>query len=221
MNQIIKAARFAAEAHKGQTRKYAPFPPYITHPLRVAGRIMLEQWATEEHIIAAICHDVLEDTKVSFQDLVNQFGYAVASLVDELTNKSKSSDPLAVVLPRAMRKAQDRDRIAGISWQAKAIKLADRADNLSDLAGVETLFRNVYLLESKELLKILTIPQAPELVAEYQKALNYLETNEPSSVSPAVLEEKCRKAYRTGSVMGRKKEYGEDIIIKKLLAGDL
>ena len=86
MNKILKAAEFATEAHEGQVRKYVN-EPYVRHPARVAARVSLLPWATEEMVCAAYLHDTIEDCDVSYHDdLVPQFGKAVADLVDELTD---------------------------------------------------------------------------------------------------------------------------------------
>lgn len=152
---IGSAARFAALAHAGQIRKYsASDTPYIVHPMRVAGRVSLQEGVSDEMIAAAWLHDVLEDTSVSEGELRSAFGDEVADLVVELTNTSKSISGLS----RAGRRKVDHERLSLVSKDAKIIKLADRLDNLSDLKDdplVPEGFRKLYVEESLSLIESL------------------------------------------------------------------
>jgi len=79
IDRVAKAYQFGADAHAGQTRKTGE--PYITHPVSVAqelGRMHLDV----EAIIAALLHDVVEDTDVTPEDLQEAFGAEVATIVD-------------------------------------------------------------------------------------------------------------------------------------------
>ena len=81
MSLIKKAQSFANNAHEGQVRKYGG-EPYIDHPIRVA--MLLIEFIpniSEEMVAAALLHDVLEDTDTTLDDLIVEFGYAVAHLV--------------------------------------------------------------------------------------------------------------------------------------------
>lgn len=171
MNLILQAAQFAAMAHRGQTRKWGHADrPYITHPARVAGRVAIAFGATEEMVSAAWLHDVVEDTKVTIEDLsVSGFPMAVWQLVHELTNPSKQVPGLS----RAERKAMDREHIAEVSAAAKVIKLADRVDNLMetfDDPETPEKFVKLYLAESRELLEVLRGVD-PELERELEELL--------------------------------------------------
>lgn len=86
---IHKSIIFAAEAHNGQLRKGTKLP-YIIHPMEVA-QILSYQNASEEIIVAGILHDVLEDTDVTYQDLVHQFGEYIATLVSECSSDNCNS----------------------------------------------------------------------------------------------------------------------------------
>ena len=83
---IIKAYKFAAEAHKGQTRKSGE--PYIEHPLHTAFDLVQIR-ADLSTIIAGILHDVPEDTNYTIDDIKNNFGEEVATLVDGITKLGK------------------------------------------------------------------------------------------------------------------------------------
>ena len=76
---IQRAFIVAMEAHKHQTRQSGE--PYITHPVAVAG-ILADQRMDAETIMAALLHDVIEDTPVTKKQLADEFGLQVAELVD-------------------------------------------------------------------------------------------------------------------------------------------
>jgi (p)ppGpp synthase/HD superfamily hydrolase len=105
-------------------------------------------------IAAAWLHDVVEDTDASESDIKSRFGDDIFRLVMILTNPSKEHSELR----RAERKKMDREHLANASDEAKAIKLADRIDNLRDLSVdplVPENFRVRYLSESQQLLEVL------------------------------------------------------------------
>jgi GTP pyrophosphokinase len=84
---LIKRAYHLAEAaHKSQQRSSGD--AYITHPLAVAG-ILAETKLDAPTIAAALLHDVAEDTQVTLDDIRQQFGAEIASLVDAVTKLSK------------------------------------------------------------------------------------------------------------------------------------
>ncbi len=111
MEGIEGAIEFALHAHAGQVDKGGA--PYITHPLRVMAAV-----AGDDHVkIAAVLHDVVEDTESTVGDIEEKFGLRVAELVLLLTRVKGESDD---------------DYYAGIlsDPEAVAIKLADLADNM-------------------------------------------------------------------------------------------
>jgi len=79
LESIHKAYLMGAQAHQEQTRVTGE--PYITHPLAVAS-LLCNMRMDVETIIAAILHDVIEDTHITKQFLESQFGSQVAELVD-------------------------------------------------------------------------------------------------------------------------------------------
>src|SRR5262245_33213668 len=83
---IWRAYQYAHEQHAGQTRESGV--PYLTHPLEVA-RIIGEYVSDTEVIVAALLHDVVEDTSASQEDIATRFGQAVAGLVESVTKLSK------------------------------------------------------------------------------------------------------------------------------------
>ena len=148
MSLIIKAARFAADAHEGQFRKYNG-RPYITHPIRVAGRVATNELATDNLVAAAFLHDVVEDCGVERLKLEQEFNFQVAFFVSQLTNAPKIPG-----VNRVLKKEQDRIRISKISKPAKLVKLIDRIDNLYEI-DPSTEFASLYAKESLLLLEVL------------------------------------------------------------------
>lgn len=113
----------------GQVRKYNG-APYITHPIRVAGRVATHPMATECMVAAAFLHDVVEDCGVSFSEIEFKFGKDVAACVEHLTNIFTVQN---TGKPRDDRKRLEAERIAMIPVGCKIIKLIDHIDNLREM----------------------------------------------------------------------------------------
>lgn len=150
MTLIEKADTFALAAHSavGQVRKYTN-EPYINHPREVA-QLVASVGGSDVMVAAALLHDVLEDTMVSYGVVEDVFGSTVARLVGWLTDVSKPEDG-----NRAARKAIDRDHIASAPPEAKTIKLADLISNTRSIVKYDRGFARVYLAEKRLLLTFL------------------------------------------------------------------
>lgn len=122
--RVKKAETFATGAHIDQKRDGGE--PYIIHPARVAAMVAELPEATEDMVVAAWLHDVVEDTEVNQMEILQMFGESVADLVDWLTNPTFVGDN------RAARKAKIFARLAQAPDEAKRIKMCDRIDNLRD-----------------------------------------------------------------------------------------
>jgi len=157
------AVSFATMAHKDQRRKYTN-EPYILHSIEVA-EIVATVDHTEEMLIAAVLHDVVEDTSFTSEDIHAEFGPVVGKLVDELTDISKPTDG-----NRAVRKAIDRDHLAKASRAAQTIKVADLISNTSSIVEHDPKFAKVYLKEKADLLDVLVLADKKLL----KKAINQL-----------------------------------------------
>ena len=83
IDQIQKAFEFANEAHKGVRRRSGE--PYILHPIAVAKIVVSNIGLGYKSIVAALLHDVVEDTTYTVDDLSNLFGDKVAAIVEGLT----------------------------------------------------------------------------------------------------------------------------------------
>ena len=82
VERIRLAAEFGADAHRGQKRKTGE--PYIAHPV-AAAEILAGLRVDADTIVAAILHDVIEDTPIAKDELAARFGAPVAELVDGVT----------------------------------------------------------------------------------------------------------------------------------------
>ena len=85
---IQKAYNYANEHHKGQRRVSGE--EYIIHPLNVA-YILADLELDDSTICAALLHDVVEDTPVTHEDIVNEFGEEIAEMVEGVTKLRKNS----------------------------------------------------------------------------------------------------------------------------------
>ncbi len=82
--KVLKALKFASLAHQGQKRMDERKSPYISHPAGV-GLILSKAGYPEDVIVAGILHDVIEDTKFSYDDIAKEFGAFVADAVRHLS----------------------------------------------------------------------------------------------------------------------------------------
>ena len=138
----------AAHAAVGQRRKYT-HEPYIVHPIRVANTVD-SYGGTDDMISAAYLHDVVEDTRITIEDINDMFGSVVAVIVDGLTDVSVPEDG-----NRAVRKAMDRQHSADATWAAQFVKCADIIDNAADIGDNDPSFNVVYRKEMVLLLEVL------------------------------------------------------------------
>lgn len=143
-----RAIAFATEAHGSQVRKYTGLL-YVTHPVAVA-ELVATVPHTEEMVISAVLHDVVEDTPVTLLDIKNSFGPTVATLVAWLTDISTPFHG-----NRAARKELDRMHTSMAPPAAKTIKVADLIDNTKSIAAFDPDFWKVYRHEKSRLLEIL------------------------------------------------------------------
>ena len=146
---LERAIQFATQAHKGQFRKYTG-EPYITHPLAVMEIVKGVPGHTPEMLVAAVLHDVVEDTDVSLMEIQEEFGDAVSDLVLYLTDISTPEDG-----NRLKRKRKDAQWYAQGSAQAQTIKVADFIDNTRDIAQNDPRFWEIYKMEKLYALDLL------------------------------------------------------------------
>lgn len=125
---VMKAYEYASEMHKDQKRKSGE--PYIIHPVNVA-IILADLDMDVETIIAALLHDVVEDTPATYDDVKNLFTEDIANIVDGVTKLNKlnykSSEAFQAENLRKMILAMNND------IRVIIVKLADRLHNLRTL----------------------------------------------------------------------------------------
>jgi len=131
IDNIVRAYHFGAAAHSGQFRRSGE--AYICHPVAVA--ITLAGMHMDTHgIMAAILHDVIEDTLVSKEELAKEFGKEVAELVDGVTKLSKIDSR-----SRAEAQAENvRKMFLAMAQDLRVIivKLADRLHNMQTIGNM-------------------------------------------------------------------------------------
>ena len=146
VTRIEEAYQFSESAHLGQFRKSGE--PYISHPLAVAG--IIADWQLDSQaIIAALLHDVMEDTAVTKDEISERFGKPVAELVDGLSKLDRlqfqsAADAQAENF-RKMLLAMARD------VRVILIKLADRLHNMRTLGSVSAVQRRRVAQETREI----------------------------------------------------------------------
>ena len=138
---VEEAFRFAEEAHVGQLRKSGE--PFIEHPLNTA-LYLADMRLDHTGLIAALLHDVVEDTPITQQEISQGFGEEVAKLVDGVT-KLTQAEAMSIGShdePRPVQNANDAARAASIrkmlmtmaeDVRVVIIKLADRLHNMRTL----------------------------------------------------------------------------------------
>ena len=126
LRRLTKALLFAAEAHRNQRRKGAAQEPYLNHLVEVFDLVVQTSDDTDtDLLIAAILHDVVEDTPTKYGDIAAKFGERVAHIVRE------NSDDMS--LPKADRR---RVRIARMPLKSKEARLVKMADVISNLRAI-------------------------------------------------------------------------------------
>lgn len=151
MSRISKAHMFAAGAHGGigQKRKYTG-EDYINHPVAVR-EIVAWHGGTVEMQIAALLHDVVEDTHVTIEMVREYFGERVAEMVLTLTNSARPEDGNRI--QRFIINVRELEQ--SLDMQTRMIKLADLLDNTSTVVSRDPDFSAIYLAEKELMLAVL------------------------------------------------------------------
>lgn len=147
--KLTEAIEFAREAHAGQKRRSGE--DYLTHPLAVAS-ILAEYHLDSSSLVAAVLHDVPEDTHRTLTDIEGKFGRTVAQLVDGVTKLSQVRLKKSWFLARDRDKNQHGENFEGFDRHVETlrkmflamsrdirvvlIKLADRLHNMETLGSL-------------------------------------------------------------------------------------
>ncbi len=208
VKKIEKSFNLACEAHKGQVRKSGE--AYIHHPLSAAS-ILADFQLDHESIMAAILHDVIEDTEIEKENLKKNFGVKVAELVDGVSKLDK----LSFSTTEEADAANLRKMILAMSQDIRVIliKLADRKHNLETISALDNQKRKKI---GKETLEIFA-PIALRLgIHSLNKELEDLAFQTVYPLRFATLEKSIQKSR------GNRKEIMEKIkeLIEKKLKDD-
>ena len=128
VNHVRRAYYYAEQAHDGQFRRSGE--PYVTHPLAVAG-ILSEMHMDHQSLMAALLHDVIEDTGITKTAIKSQFGNTVADLVDGVSKLNKIT-----FSSRAEAQAENFQKMAmamAKDLRVIMVKIADRLHNMRTL----------------------------------------------------------------------------------------
>lgn len=128
IRRVMAALAFAARAHANQRRKGAAQEPYVNHLIEVAELVAeATGGGDEDALIAALLHDVVEDTPITAEELAAQFGAEVARVVVE------NSDDMT--LPKDARRRARIESAPRKSARARLVKSADLISNLRAMAA--------------------------------------------------------------------------------------
>lgn len=125
MNKFSQALVFASRAHAGQHRKDGR-TPYINHPIEVMNLVVQHCLNPDEDVlIAALLHDVVEDTMITDAEIRSAFGARVSRLVAELTDDK--------TLSKEERKCLQLSEVHLLSADGKLLRLCDKICNVYDI----------------------------------------------------------------------------------------
>lgn len=219
-NLLRKAYNFAMKMHANQKRESGE--DYFTHPVQVA-EILIEYKMDPVSVVAALLHDVVEDTTVSVEDIKDLFGDEVAKLVDGVTKLTRikwQSD-------KSKQAENFRKLVLAMSEDIRVllIKLADRVHNMRTLNFVhspekkrriakETLEIHTQLAERLGLQAIKTELEDlsfrilhPDVYVSIETRLNFLREN-AGNIVPEIIEDLKKDMASNGikaSITGREK----------------
>jgi len=131
VNLVRRSYFYAEQAHEGQRRTSGE--PYVTHPLHVAS-ILSEMYMDHQSLMAALLHDVIEDTAINKSALVAQFGETVADLVDGVSKLTQMEFE-----SQAEKEAENfRKMTLAMAKDIRVIlvKLSDRLHNMRTLGAL-------------------------------------------------------------------------------------
>src|SRR4051812_33376891 len=141
--RLLEALDFAAERHSAQRRKGPDAAPYVNHLIEVAMLVAkVAQIDDVEVLIAAVLHDVLEDTPTTPDEVSARFGPRVLQFVEALSDDKS--------LPRRRRREITLEELPEMEALVKVVKLADLTSNIKLLPPNWTEDRKLESLEWSE-----------------------------------------------------------------------
>lgn len=228
---LLRAFQFAETAHSGQTR--ASGEQYISHPLEVA-MILTEIHMDIDTLVAAILHDVAEDTAVTIKQIGEEFGENVARLVDGVTKLSR----LEFKNKQEQQAESLRKMLLAMAEDARVIliKLADRLHNMRTLTYRPLIKRKATARETLDIYAPLAHrlgisrmqwemedlafrhlePEAYRDIAE-RVAAKRIDREKAIATAISALREQLAEMEITGDISGRPKHFYS--IFRKMQAG--
>ncbi len=166
--KIYEAYLLAADAHDGQYRKSGE--AYVFHPLAVA-LILAKLKLDYQSIIAAILHDVIEDTPISAQDIESHFGSSVAHIVEGVS-KIDSMEHKNINIKQAQN---FRKLLIAASTDARVliIKLADRLHNMRTISAMTPASQQRIAKETQEIYIPISRRMGLEMITSELKLLTF------------------------------------------------
>ena len=141
--RLLEALDFAAQRHSAQRRKGPDAAPYVNHLIEVAMLVAsVGQIDDDDVLIAAVLHDVLEDTPTQAEEVSARFGARVCGFVEALSDDK--------ALPRKRRREITLEELPEMEALVKVIKLADLASNIKLLPQAWSDERKLEYLEWSE-----------------------------------------------------------------------
>lgn len=165
-SKLDQAVLYAAKKHEGAWRAGTRPLPYITHPVEVLIALRrMDEESSEAMLIAAVLHDVLEETSTTAKEIEKQFGPEVRKLVESLTREEPEPESVKGMPEDHLSELRSQmllEEIKQMSSDAQRIKLADRLVNI---------------IEAKQ-------TKHPEKVARYIRQTRRILETIPENVSP-------------------------------------
>jgi len=146
IDALTRAYQFGAHAHDGQRR--ASGEPYIEHPIAVAS-ILADMHMDHETLIAAVLHDVIEDTSIGKDQIKREFGSEVAEIVDGLSKLTRME--FETHAEQQARNIQKMLMAMASDIRVIVVKLADRLHNMRTLAALAPKKRRAIARETLEI----------------------------------------------------------------------
>ncbi|PXW89177.1 HD domain-containing protein [Streptohalobacillus salinus] len=125
---LMRAITYASTKHRNQVRK-VDHTPFIAHPYRVC-MLLKEHQVNEDIAVAALLHDVVEDTDATLEEIEQIFGDTVRYLVSEVTETDKE-------IAWVDRKKQSIKKVSHCDYAVKLLVAADKIDNLQSMIDAE------------------------------------------------------------------------------------
>lgn len=158
--RLLQALDFAAERHSAQRRKGPDAAPYVNHLIEVATLVSSVAAVHDvEVLIAAILHDVLEDTPTTAEEVSERFGARVCRFVEALSDDKS--------LPRVRRRQITLEELPQMEALVKIIKLADLTSNIKLLPQTWSYERQLEYLTWSENAATICEPECPALAELY------------------------------------------------------